>query len=818
MLRDIRYGFRQLKKSPVLVCAAIVSLALGIGANTAIFTLINSVMLQYLPVKDPARLVLFYDGISTGVYSGNAFRGDYFSYPFYRYLREHNDSFANLCAFRQSNDQAVFHVAGESDTGPWEQAKVHLVSGNYFAVLGVRAAIGRVFSPSDDTPGAPRTAVLSYPFWRDRFHADGGVLGRAVVLNGTTFTVIGVAAAEFFGERIQPAPEFWLPLAAQPQVLHSASYLEARDVYWLNILGRLKPGVSMAGAQSVVNVRLHQFYLEQAGNHVSADVKRQIEAAHVQLKPGGGGISGLRYLYSRPLHLLMAVVAVVLLIACANVATLLLARGAARRAEFVTRLALGASRMRLVRQVLTESVLLSCFGGAAGLLLAWWSVKLLVWLLRVPSVAKVRPDPLVLAFTLALCLVTGLLFGILPALRYGRDAVKPVARGTGGQSLVALQVALSTILLFGAGLLARSLLAVEKQNIGFQRDNILVVRTDASLAGYQEAQCFGLYRELGERLSQLPGVQSASMARFTPNSGYSSSGDFSIAGYTPPPGLKMNVYDVPVGPGFFETLGIPILLGRGISVRDTPTAPAVAVVNQTFVNIYLAHRNPVGERIGHGSPFAGPGAEIVGVAGDSRFYDVREKAPPMVFYSFWQKPTAEAAAVLRTNGNPFGVADEVRKAFRGVNNRLPLLAVTTQDAEVENTLRQQKMISSLCGVFGLIALALTAVGIYGIGAYAVSGRTHEIGVRMAIGAQPQQVLWLILRDSLVLAGGGLVVGMPLAIAGSRWLKSFLFGVEGFDPLTIGLVLGLMVALASMAGYFPARRAAGIDPMRVLRHE
>lgn len=785
-------------------------------------------MLQFLPVRDPGRLVLFYDGIKTGVYSGGDLRGEEFSYEFYEYLKSHNGSFEDLSAFRQGTDRVILHVSGGKDSGPWERAKVHLVSANYFEVLGVSAATGRVLQPSDDSPAAPPAAVLSYPFWRDRFQSKPSIVGQTVVLNGTVFTVVGVAAQEFFGERIENPPEFFLPLSVQPQILKSDSFLTAHDVYWLNFFGRLKPGVSLSSAQAAVNVRLHQFYLDRAGSSISAEARRKIQEVQIRLKPGGGGISGLRYLYSQPLHLLMAVVAVVLLIACANVATLQLARASARRPEFLARLALGASRNRLLRQVLTESLLLSLIGGAVGVGFAWWSVKLLVLLIHVGSFVKVRPDPIVMAFTFGLCLLTGVLFGIFPALKFSRMELRPGNpsssllpgrwRFSGAQALIALQIALSLILLVGAGLLVHSLFALETQNIGFQRENVLVIRTNASLAGYAPNELFPLYRNLGDRLSHLPGVVYAALGRFTPLSGYSSSGNFSMEGYNPPAGLKLNVYDVPIGPQFFETLSTPILLGRTITPRDTPASPAVAVVNQTFVRLYLADQNPLGHRMILGAPFKSPGAEIVGVVADSTFYDLHEKAPPMVFFSLWQKPAREIEAVLRTRASPLDTVAEVREAFRQTNGRLPILDALTLNSQIEKSLNQQKVITILCSVFGSLALILASVGIYGTLAYSVAGRTKEIGVRMAIGAQRRNVTWLILRHSVVLTGFGLVLGLPLAMGGTYWIKSFLFGVGPLDPLAIGSAVLLILALAMLAGYLPARRAIRVDPVRALRQE
>jgi predicted permease len=826
---DLRYGLRTLRKSPAFSLVAILILSLGIGANTAIFTLLKAVMLQSLPIKDPGQVVLFFDGVESGVYSGGSFPANIFSYPFWEYLRDHNNSFQSLSAFRQSSDRLTMQLVGSSNSPQREQVKGHLISGSYFQVLGVNAILGRVLTPVDDKPAALPAAVISYYFWRDRFNLDRSTIGKVVDLNGTMFTIVGITPKGFFGERVENPPDLWLPLTWQPQILRRESWLWKHDIYWLNLIGRLSPGVPIENAEAAINMQLHQFFADRVTAQISPDILRQIQHAHVNLRPGARGISSMRALYSRPLHVLMAVVVFVLLIACANIATLMLARSSLREPEFVVRLALGASRSRLVRQLLSESILLSLFGGATGVAFAWFSIRILVPLIGLSSVLILRPDALILSFTLSISILTGILVGLIPALRFSRLELRGASLGSldmGSRllkpthGLVVAQVALSFILCVGAGLLTHSLLDLEHQSLGFESEDLLIVKTSPRLAGFKAEELVQLYRQLQDQVGALPGVLSVSIASDSPFSGSTSSSDISIEG-NPAAVKKTEVFSLGVGPQFFETLRIPLLRGRLISPEDTPPTPPVAVVNESFVREYLQNQNPLGRYLSLGEPFNPPGAQIIGVVGDCKYFNMREQPKPMVFFSAWQSGGGEAYVgeiIMRTSNNTSVTAAELRRVISQLDTRLPILEITTVHDQAFRSLHQETVITSLSSFFALLALLLACVGLYGTMAYSVARRTNEIGIRKALGAQAPQILLLVLRQALTLIVIGVVIGVAGAVAVTRIIASMLYGITTTDSLTFVGVSLLVVLVGLAASYIPARQAMYLEPMVALRHE
>ena len=835
LVKDLKYGFRGLLKRKGFAAIAIVTLALGIGANTAIFTLVNAVMLKSLPVRQPEQLVLFSD--TTG--EGTSFETDVpsgewkrFSYASYLYFRDHNQSFQELAALRSGESRLSVRRANTEGAAA-TRASGHLVTGNYFSVLGVGPLRGRLLTPEDDKPNAPPAAVMSYRYWDEELNRDPSVVGQTFVLNGTNFTVVGITPPEFFGVRVRRPPAFWMPLAFHPQIELRKSYLEDNQAYFLTLLGRLKPGVLLDQAQAAVNLGLKQFLTEQVGSQLTEERQRDIQNAYVKLAEGSGGISNLRTLYSKPLHMLMAIVGMVLLIACANVGSLLLARATARNAEISLRMALGASRWRIMRQLLTESMLLAAVGGVCGVLLAQWGVIVLVNLVAKEAPLDTRPDTGVLAFTVAVSVVAGLLFGLVPALRASKTdlatAMKEKARtrsrfGRFGLSsaMVVLQVGLSMVLLTGAGLFARSLLNLQSENVGFDRENMLIVGIDPRLAGYKPAELPVFYQQVLDRLGSLPNVRSVSMATYSPMSGSHRTSSIKVPGYTPQPEENLVVEDMLAGPKYAENLGMSLLRGRDLEIRDNVAGHRVAVVNETFADHFFKDQNPIGRNFTFDDDTDnGAMLEIVGVVGDIKSSDAREKPVPTVFRPILQIADEAAYAVtlhVRTTGDPNLVAQPVRQAITGINDKIPVFDVKTLADQVQDQLKQDRLIAQLVSFFGALALILACIGLYGVMAHGVARRTNEIGIRMALGARGGNIAWMILRETLVLVVIGLVIGVPTALFAAKFISSQLFGLKPADPAALIGAAVVLTVVALFAGLFPARRASRVNPLNALRYE
>jgi predicted permease len=838
LLQDLRYGLRQLGHSPGFTAVAIITLGLGIGANTAIFSVMNTVILKNLPVHEPGRLAVFGKGLNEGVAGGNFPRSaDLFSYLQYEQLRDHNEVFQGLAAF--SSISAGIGVRLNGAAGPIEQAQAELVSGNFFSVLGVHALLGRTLAKGDDrVAGAHPVAVISYRYWTKAFSRNPAVVGRSLDVNRTAFTIIGVTSPEFFGAKpMDSAPDMWLPLTMQPQVMLQESFLEDPSTFWLTLLGRLKPGVSLTQAQAGVNLHLKQLLIAAAGSSPSKEQLRRIAQSRIKLTSAARGISDLREQLSPTLLILMIFVGLVLLIACANIANLLLSRAAGRQKEISMRMALGATRSRLVRQLLTESLLLALLGGLAGLLLASWGANSLAALISAAdNPLHVSLDPTILLFALAVTVLTGILFGIAPALRAARLDLAPalkegarnlIAGASGkrrfgmGKALVVSQVALSLLLLVGAGLLVRSLEKLEHQDLGFNRNNVLLVSIDPRLSGYKPNQLANLYQRLLDRVNALPGVRSATLAIYSLDSGEEMLDTVSIEGYTPAPGEHMSVQVNIVSSGYFKTTGMTMLLGRVIGPQDTQTSPKVAIIDQTMSRRFFRGKNPIGRRISLEPPLKG--IEVVGVAKDAKYNSPRGEVPPMVFLPLTQLAGQNGGNYagdleIRTAVAPRNLMPEVRRAIGEIDKNLPIIGVKTLDEQIRSSLNQERLVAELSSFFGALALLLACVGLYGLMSYTVARRTNEIGIRMALGAQARDVLWTVMRDVLLTVGAGIAIGTPAAFAGGRLIASVLYDLAPSDPVTLVTAPLVLVVVALLAGYLPARRAMKVDPMVALRYE
>jgi len=809
--QDIRYGLRVLRRSPGFTAVAVLSLALGIGANTAIFSLLYTVMLRALPVEHPEQLVEFL--IS---YPGDPALNT-FSRQSYEYYRDHNHVFSGITAGHPSR----FHVRGDN-TAP-ETLYGESVAGNFFQMLGVRPAVGRLIRPEDDSMRTA-VAVVSWSYWKSHFNLDSAILGRHIVVENVPVTIVGVTPREFSGLHLGIQFDIWVPQAAF-------------DFGPLALVARLRPGVSLAQARAEMAV-LFGFTLEERTRASNDPVMRQLKFA---VEPAGTGLStALRHRFAKPLVALMAVVGLLLLIACTNVAGLLLARGAAREREMAVRVSLGASRIRLLRQVLTESLMLSVAGGALGVFLAYFGAAALVGITTSgrfigppPRIEiHVLPDMHVLLFTCGIALLTGVLFGLAPAWSAFASAPASSQRSSGGagetkfrrifgKSLVVAQVALSVGLVSAAGLFIGNLSNLEHTDLGFRRDHVLLMTLDPAHSGYSAEALSRAYRDLLARLERIPGVRSATISDGTPISGGAAVSFAIVEGYQERPEDRRYVFINWVGPKYFETLGTSLLAGRDFSFQDHG-GPRVAIINQAMARYYFANRNPIGKHVALEHDWNGFGAdqpyEIIGVVGDAKYSQIREAPPRTIYFNVFQFPGSPSNLSLSTSVDPLSLAPVARRLASELLKDVPVTRITTLADQVDATIVPERLMAFVSGVFGSLGALLTAIGIYGLLAYTVTRRINEIGIRMALGATRGDVTRMVLRDALAMVCAGLACGLPLAIWGKRFAASLIPDLPVTNPVPLAFGALAMIAVALLAAYIPARRAAHVEPMEALRHE
>ena len=828
--KDMRLAVRQLRTTRGFTAAAVISLALGIGANAAIFTLIDAVLLKSLPVRDPGGLVLLGNARGRGVAIGQVGSFVLYSYDLYTHLLE-TGVFDGLCAFQSADDRVAARRAG---WGAAQPATARFVSGNYFQVLGVTARTGRTIAPSDDAPAARPVAVVSDRYWKTALDADPSAIGQSVDLNGAPVAIVGVAPPEFFGETIEPdPPSFWLPISAARELKRESHLIDEPDSHWLYLMGRLRPDVAASQAEARLTLTLQSWLLARAGSTMSDERRARIAKNRVELTPAGSGVPLMRRSYTATLRLLLTISMAVLLIACANIAGLLLAREMARRVERSVRLALGATRGRLVRQSLTESLTLALAGGALALPVAAVAARLLVVMVfrgadYVP--VQTTPDVRVLAFTFALSCGAAVVFGLVPAIRMHTD-IAPTMKSPRfgfGKALIVGEIAISLTVLAGAGSLTQSLTNLGGQRFGFERTRLLVASVDPSLAQYGIGRLGPLYQKLLSRLNSLPGVKSASLSYYSPFNGCCWAFTVAIPGYTPRAHESMSAVLNRVSPRYFETLGTSVLRGRPFDEHDTPASRRVIVVNDTFVQRFFPNEDPIRRNVTIDSE--GVSLEIVGVVESAKYEDPRDDPRPMIFLPLLQMKPGESTASseyrsnfinaieVRSAGDPAEIAGLVRRTLAEVDPGLPLLRIETLSDHVEQTLRQEKSVAVLASFFGVLALVLTCVGLYGLMAYLVQRRTSEIGIRIALGARRGTVIGMMIRESLAQSAAGIVIGIAMTFAATGLIASQLYGVSPTDPRNAAAAALILLACLGVAGYLPARHASRIDPIRALRQE
>jgi putative ABC transport system permease protein len=838
---DVGYALRQFAAAPGFTITAVLTLALGIGATTAIFTLVDALMLKALPVARPSELYRVGDVENCCVSVGLQDDWSLFSYDKYRTFRDGTQGFAELAAFQAGSTLLGVRASGSAQ--PAESQFGEYVSGNYFSTFGISAYMGRLLTPQDDRKGAAPVAIMNYRTWQQKFGQDPSVVGASFLIDGHPFTVIGVTPPGFFGDRLQNPPAYWIPLSDEPMLNASSSILDLPEQDWLDLIGRINPGVDRKKVEAQMHVELQRWLLSPI-SQLQAEERALVPKQTLHLSPGGAGVRTLREEYQAGLRMLMAISAFVLLIACANVANLLLVRAANRGQQTSIRAALGAPRSRQIAQVLTESLVLALLGGILGVAVAFAGTRLILHLAfpKFYVAISATPSMAVLAFTFGVALVTGILFGVAPAWRTASadpsDALRGAGRSTAGrdsrtqESLVVGQAALSLILLCAAGLLIQSLRNLHHQHLGFETANRYILHIDPNMAGYGPAGLDAFYRQLHQNLAAIPGVAQVSFSLYSPMEGDNWAETVFLEGQAPPPpdSNQNEASWARVSEDYFETMGTKILAGRAFTDHDTENSRRVAVVNQTFAKKFLKGEDPIGKHFGDlDMKFAGV-FEIVGVTEDTMYWRPTSKMRPMFFLPARQRVTYEDprfvnfedrshylnAIELKTMGSLPGLEPQVRRALAQVNPDLAMIDFNRFRDQVEQNFSQKEMIAKLTSLFGALALVLASVGLYGVTAYWVERRTREIGVRMALGADRLKVLQLVLRGAFLEVGIGLAIGIPVSIFAGRGMASELFGVTPYNPTILLGTTAVLSLAALVAALVPAHRAASLDPLRALR--
>jgi predicted permease len=827
LAQDLRYGLRMLLKSPGFTVVTVLTLALGIGANTGLFSLVNSVLLGNLPVGNPEALVVikYTDGRSQEA-------NEDFSYPMYQALRDKNTVFANVLTRSGVDFNASY--GGQS-----ERAVGEMISGNYFETLGVQPFLGRLIGPADDrTPGAHPVAVLSYGYWQRRFGSDPAVVGKDIILNNHPIRVIGITPPRFYGTEMAQNPDIRVPMMMATVFRPvPANRLENPRHRWLTVLARRKPEVTVGEAQASLDILYHQVLaaeLQELGSNLSAHDKERAWASGIRLAPGNQGFAHLRVEMERPLLLMFCVTGIVLLVACANLANLLLARNAKRKQEISVRLAIGAGRGRLIRQWLTESLLLSVLGGCAGIVVAYWAKTALLGFLPADFSRNLRApiDFGVLGFALLASLVTGLLFGLAPALQLSQTGVSIALRNEAPSiasrerlfslrsALILLQVALSLPLLIGAGLFLHSLRNLRGVNTGFVKENVFLATLNPAMNGYPQERIKSLYDDLLARVRTLPGVRAASLTTSSVISGGWDQEGVKVEGYQPGPDENMSPNAAVVSPGYFATMGIPFVAGRDFRDEDAASRQKVVIINETMARYFFGRKDPLGKKIGtDDDPKVPPDREIIGVVKDAKY--VRLSEPPRRhFYApmAQQERLFDMTLQVRTLDRPEKIGDLVRAQIHDLDANLPLYATTTLEIQIDDSLTEERLLTWLSTLFGLLATLLASLGLSGVVAFSVARRTREIGIRMALGAQPGDILRGVVSRIAVLVASGIVVGLAAAYGLSRLLGSMLYEVGAADPFSFAGACLLLGVVAALAAYLPAQRATQVDPVVALRYE